>query len=510
MSKYVRKKGDLDKDTPRTQLSKQLEKTKLGISFRPALGDISNRNSASVKKFESRSSSVAQSQNSDSASSDSRCTTPVKNTILSPIHEHTPEQGPNRWNGSLFSPIIETPSPAAPIGLFNLSGGFSDDSEDLEVSRFSNLSGFRPINDIADDLSCDSDDCHPLLAQLPNSEVKENSLKRKRNSNQSPSKKRSRTQSVSFNHRRKKRWFKVAFTVTRLTRTTTPEPKIKRYITADDLIECLTFQNPNFASQKPLPSKLNLRERAASINPKPDALLGRWNTLACHSRPQYPRSQSVMGQAVSVGTDSEYTSDCLKDISVEQVAKLVTEGQLVINNIKFKKYVIIDARFNYEFDGGHIKGAINVPKVEANQWQESLRSQFFSTENEDKVHNDYLIIFHCEFSSKRGPDLRAWFRKKDRSSNHYPRLNYPHLYLMKSGYKSFYETISDTDAFEPSKAYVRELDGRFVAQRAEIKKNKRQADKPKYNLRRRKQPLVLETIKNGESTPIRAPKKPRH
>jgi len=81
---------------------------------------------------------------------------------------------------------------------------------------------------------------------------------------------------------------------------------------------------------------------------------------------------------------------------------------------------------------------------------------------------------------------------------------------MKSGYKSFYETISDTDAFEPSKAYVRELDGRFVAQRAEIKKNKRQADKPKYNLRRRKQPLVLETIKNGESTPIRAPKKPRH
>lgn len=68
--------------------------------------------------------------------------------------------------------------------------------------------------------------------------MKENSLKRKRNSNQSPSKKRSRTQSVSF---RKKRWFKVAFTVTRLTRTTTPEPKIKRYITADDLIEAREY-----------------------------------------------------------------------------------------------------------------------------------------------------------------------------------------------------------------------------------------------------------------------------
>ena len=166
-----------------------------------------------------------------------------------------------------------------------------------------------------------------------------------------------------------------------------------------------------------------------------------------------------MGQAVSA--DSDYTSDCLKDISVEQVAKLVIDGQLVINNNVFTKFIIIDARFNYEYDGGHIKGkffsrtknkkwfrcpqlfqrvecsaetpfgtiiycrifvkinlgAINVPKVEANQWQESLRSQFFASENEDKIHNDYLIIFHCEFSSKRGPDLRAWFRKKDRSSN---------------------------------------------------------------------------------------------
>ena len=71
--------------------------------------------------------------------------------------------------------------------------------------------------------------------------VKENSLKRKRCSNQSPSKKRSRTQSVSL---RNKRWFRVAFIVTRLTRTTTPEPKIKRYITADDLFEAR--DNPSY------------------------------------------------------------------------------------------------------------------------------------------------------------------------------------------------------------------------------------------------------------------------
>ena len=52
---------------------------------------------------------------------------------------------------------------------------------------------------------------------------------------------------------------------------------------------------------------------------------------------------------------------------------------------------------------------------------------------------------------------------------------------MKSGYKSFYETISDTDAFEPAKLYVPELDTRFATQRKVIKANKnaekRQNDK---------------------------------
>ena len=80
-----------------------------------------------------------------------------------------------------------------------------------------------------------------------------------------------------------------------------------------------------------------------------------------------------MGQAVSVGTDSEYTSDCLKDISVEQVAKLVIDGQLAINNILFKKYIIIDARFNYEYDGGHIKGKIFFCKKNEFGWYQFLR-----------------------------------------------------------------------------------------------------------------------------------------
>jgi hypothetical protein len=52
-----------------------------------------------------------------------------------------------------------------------------------------------------------------------------------------------------------------------------------------------------------------------------------------------------------------------------------------------------------------------------------------------------IIIFHCEFSSARGPSLLRFLRNQDRSLNEhvYPSLFYPELYLLEGGYKSFYE-----------------------------------------------------------------------
>lgn len=50
------------------------------------------------------------------------------------------------------------------------------------------------------------------------------------------------------------------------------------------------------------------------------------------------------------------------------------------------------------------------------------------------------IIFHCEFSEKRGPALWSHFRSVDREQNQdcHPNLDYPELYLLKGGYSSFY------------------------------------------------------------------------
>ncbi|XP_051778908.1 cell division cycle 25 homolog d [Erpetoichthys calabaricus] len=165
-----------------------------------------------------------------------------------------------------------------------------------------------------------------------------------------------------------------------------------------------------------------------------------------------------------------------------------------------KKYQIIDCRYPYEYEGGHIKGATNIyneAQLQAAMFQEvcqspsknsyvdgkeltekiSLQSppsrctfgnsptstyllqdsqHSANTEQEDfamsvkdqspsAVSSSYdasaqrtLIIFYCEFSSERGPRICRHLRKIDRNVNVYPQLYYPELYILKGGYKEFY------------------------------------------------------------------------
>lgn len=107
------------------------------------------------------------------------------------------------------------------------------------------------------------------------------------------------------------------------------------------------------------------------------------------------------------------------------------------------KLIIIDARYPYEFEGGHIKEAKNVFT------KEKLMEMFF--ENREKLYEDVepgkrlIIVFHCEFSSERGPGMLRFLRNQDRAANKssYPNLYYPELYLLEGGYKAFYENIAD-------------------------------------------------------------------
>ncbi|KAM4809468.1 M-phase inducer phosphatase 2 [Rhinophrynus dorsalis] len=98
-----------------------------------------------------------------------------------------------------------------------------------------------------------------------------------------------------------------------------------------------------------------------------------------------------------------------------------------------ERCVIVDCRYPYEYDGGHIKGAVNLP-LEQDVEDFLLRKPIVPQSEDKRV----IVIFHCEFSSERGPRMCRFVRKQDRNSNEYPKLHYPELYVLKGGYKEFF------------------------------------------------------------------------
>lgn len=59
----------------------------------------------------------------------------------------------------------------------------------------------------------------------------------------------------------------------------------------------------------------------------------------------------------------------------------------------YKNSIVVDCRFEYEYKGGHIEGAVNVNN------KEELANQLFEIFPQEKT----LLIFHCEYSAHRAP-----------------------------------------------------------------------------------------------------------
>ena len=150
----------------------------------------------------------------------------------------------------------------------------------------------------------------------------------------------------------------------------------------------------------------------------------------------------------------ETGKDALKRISRETLRDLIN-GKY--DDCCDEKYVI-DCRFPYEYQGGHIQSALNINTMA------QLDELFFpnsidgSTEPKDALSTTSesssllpsaplkpkrtIIVFHCEFSSHRAPRMALYLRKQDRHQNmaHYPSLTYPEIYILKGGYKEFFMT----------------------------------------------------------------------
>ncbi len=166
----------------------------------------------------------------------------------------------------------------------------------------------------------------------------------------------------------------------------------------------------------------------------------------------------------------------IKRISPDTVSRLV-RGEY---SAHFDRWIIIDARYDYEYSGGHITGAINVNSRlkladfyktstdeaiaaaavaavtaavgEAKIAADNESAAAASSPNADGaptpptggVSPRIAVIFHCEFSQNRGPKSCAFFRQLDRQCNEalYPHLTFPELAVMDGGYKRFFEVRS--------------------------------------------------------------------
>ncbi|XP_067154521.1 M-phase inducer phosphatase 2 [Apteryx mantelli] len=119
----------------------------------------------------------------------------------------------------------------------------------------------------------------------------------------------------------------------------------------------------------------------------------------------------------------------LKYISPEMMVA-VLNGQF---SSLIESCVIVDCRYPYEYEGGHIKGAVNLP-MEQDVEDFLLKKPIVPFDAAKRV----IVIFHCEFSSERGPRMCRFVREKDRACNEYPHLHYPELYVLKGGYREFF------------------------------------------------------------------------
>ncbi|XP_016050886.1 M-phase inducer phosphatase 2 isoform X2 [Erinaceus europaeus] len=119
----------------------------------------------------------------------------------------------------------------------------------------------------------------------------------------------------------------------------------------------------------------------------------------------------------------------LKYISPETMVALLS-GKF--NNI-VERFVIVDCRYPYEYEGGHIKTAVNLP-LERDAETFLLQSPILPGSLDKRI----ILIFHCEFSSERGPRMCRFIRERDRAANDYPSLYYPEMYILKGGYREFF------------------------------------------------------------------------
>lgn len=104
----------------------------------------------------------------------------------------------------------------------------------------------------------------------------------------------------------------------------------------------------------------------------------------------------------------------LHTIDCHTLAKII-RGEMAD---KVASYRIFDARYEYEYSGGHIRGAENYGKWDEQAFfkailpEQPVKEMPKPKSEETQEAKRDILIFHCEFSSVRGPALMKELRKR--------------------------------------------------------------------------------------------------
>jgi rhodanese-related sulfurtransferase len=145
----------------------------------------------------------------------------------------------------------------------------------------------------------------------------------------------------------------------------------------------------------------------------------------------------------------QFVSTAFIDIRSDPFPELSpTDFQILLENPSSSGVdgvLVIDARFEYEYTGGHVRDALN---VRSGAQMELVYFQFMQC--------NFAVVFHCELSHDRAPALMAAFRQYDRMVHidQYPALAYPHIFLLQGGYRRFYAELPQlcVDGYVPMRS----------------------------------------------------------
>ncbi|CAF1314336.1 unnamed protein product [Adineta ricciae] len=159
-------------------------------------------------------------------------------------------------------------------------------------------------------------------------------------------------------------------------------------------------------------------------------------------------SEEQVKVSVELGTNRDLIGDRSRSYLLPRcksrkhpdLACISPETMVDVLNKKYSSEIetlhIIDCRYPYEYEGGHIDSAKNL--YTRSQVHDAYFRQPLQLNDPSKRN---IFIFHCEFSSERAPSLLRYFRSEDRNIHErsYPQLHYPEIYLLEGGYKAFFE-----------------------------------------------------------------------